>query len=83
MSNKVRYISTKSHTYYFLNDITDIKNFDPNNIKIDKKSNKKIILHFIGYVTVKDWKYIKNNSINLLYLIINKVNGYFEKTFKK
>ena len=30
-------------------------------------------------MTVKDTKYVKINSVNPLYLIFNKVNGYFEK----
>ena len=29
-------------------------------------------------MTIKDSKYVKINSINPLYLNINKVNGYFE-----
>ena len=29
---------------------------------------------------IKDSKYIKINSVNTLYLIFNKVNGYFEET---
>ena len=44
-----------------------MKNFDPNNIKIDKRSYEKNILYFIGYVTIKDSKYVKNNSINSSY----------------
>ena len=28
---------------------------------------------------IKDSKYIKINSVNTLYLIFNKVNGYFER----
>ena len=28
---------------------------------------------------IKDSKYIKTNSVNTLYLIFNKVNGYFER----
>ena len=31
------------------------------------------------YFTIKDSKYLKINSVNPLYLIINKVNGYFEE----
>ena len=27
----------------------------------------------------KDSKYVKINSVNILYLIFNKVNGYFEE----
>ena len=35
MSNKVKDISIKNHIYYFFNDTINIKNFDPNNTKID------------------------------------------------
>ena len=79
MSNKVKDISIKNHTYYFFDDIINIKNFDPNNIKIDEKSYKNILIYYIGYVTIKDSKYVKINSVNPLYLIFNKVNGYFEE----
>ena len=30
-------------------------------------------------MTIKDSKYIKINGINSIYLIFNKVNGYFEE----
>ena len=33
-------------------------------------------------MTIKDSKYKKNNSVNLLYLIFNKVNGYFSEINK-
>ena len=33
MSNKVKDINIKNQTYYFFNDIIDIENFDPRNIK--------------------------------------------------
>ena len=32
-----------------------------------------------GYVTIKDSKYVKINRVNPLYLIINKVDEYFEE----
>ena len=60
-------------------DLINRKFFYPNKIKIDKKSYKNILIHFIGYMTVKDTRYIKVNSINPLYIIINKINGYFEE----
>ena len=44
-----------------------------------KKSCKNIVINNIGYVTIKNSKYVKINSVNPLYLIINKVKGYFEK----
>ena len=86
MSNKAKYIDIKNRAYYFFQhfhyfqyDIINIKDFDPNNIKIDEKSYKHILIYYIGYVTIKHWKYIKVNSVNPLYLIFNKVNGYFEE----
>ena len=48
-------------------------------IKIYEKSYKNILIFYIGYVTIKDSKYVKINSVNLLYLTFNKVNGYLEE----
>ena len=45
MSNKIKDIDIKNRTYYFFNDIISIKNFDPNNIKIDEKSYKNIPIY--------------------------------------
>ena len=72
-------INTKSRTYHFFNDIIDTKFFDPNNIKIDEKSYKNILNHYIAHVKIKDLKFVRVNSVNPLYLIFNKMNGYFEK----
>ena len=44
MSNEVKDIDIKNRTYYFFNNIINIKNFDPNNIKIDEKSTKIFLL---------------------------------------
>ena len=82
MSNKVKNIDIKNRAYYIFNDIVNIKNFDPNNIKIDEKSYKDILIYYIGYVTIKDSKYAKINSVNPLHLIFSKVNGYFEEINK-
>ena len=71
MSNKVKHMEIKNRTYHFFDDIINIKNFDPNNIKIDEKSYKNILIYDIGYVTIKDSKYVKINSVNPLYLIFN------------
>ena len=82
MSNKVKYIDLKDHTYYFFDDSINIKIFDPNNIKIDETSYKKILIYYIGYVTIKDPRYVKINNVNPLYLISSKMNGYFEEINK-
>ena len=57
----------------------NIKNFDPNQIKIDKKSYKNITFYYIGYITNKNLIYIKANSVNTLYLIIDKIDGFIEE----
>ena len=64
MSNKITDINIKSHTYLFFNDISNIENFDPDNIKIDEKSYKNTIIYYIGYITIKDLKYVKISSAN-------------------
>ena len=47
------------------------------------KSHTKIFFfYYIGYVTIKDLKYLKINSVNDLYFIFSKVNGYFEEIDK-
>ena len=79
MINKVKDIDIKNQTYYFFIDIINVKNFDTNNIKIDEKSYKNILIYRIGYVIIKDLKYIKLNSVYPLYLIFSKVNGYLEE----
>ena len=80
MSNKVKDIDTKNRMYYFFNCIINIENFDPNNIKIDEKSCKNILIYYTGYETIKG--YVKNYSVNLLYLIFGNVNRYFEEINK-
>ena len=58
MSNKVKDVDLKNRTYYFFNDMINLKNFDGNNIKIDEKSYKNILIYYIGYVRIKDLNYI-------------------------
>ena len=79
ISNKVKDINIKNHTYYFFDDIINIKDFDSSNIKIDKKSYKNILTYYIAYVTIKDSKYVKINSVYPLYLMFNRMHGYFEE----
>ena len=40
-------------TYQFFNDLINIKNFNSNLIKIDKKSCKIIDIYYIVYITIK------------------------------
>ena len=79
MSNKIKDVDRKHRLYYFFNGILNIKNFDPNKIKADEESYKSILIEYARYVTIKDSKYVKINSVNPLHSIINKANGSFEE----
>ena len=50
---QVKEISIKNLTNYFFNDMINIKVFDPNLLKIDKKSNKNIDIYYIRYTAIK------------------------------
>ena len=50
---KVIELSIKNQTYYFFNDVIDIRNFHSNLLKVDKKSYKDIDIYYIGYITIK------------------------------
>ena len=69
MSNKLKDKSINNNTYYFFDGIINIKNFDSNNIKIEYKN---ILIYHIGYVTIKNSKYVKINNVNLLCLFSAK-----------
>ena len=76
---EVRQINVKTRTYYFYNDIIDLKNFDARLLKIDKKSFKGIDIYYIGYITIKKIDDCENiYSVNPLYLLVNHANGYIE-----
>ena len=49
----VKQIDIKNQTYYFYNDMINIKNFDLALLKMDKKSFKGIGIYNIGYITIK------------------------------
>ena len=41
--------------------------------------HKTIDVYYIGYITMKDYDYVKIKSVNLLYLIIGEVDGFIEE----
>ena len=45
-------INIKNRTYYFYNDIIDIKTFDSNMLKLGKKTYKNLDIYNIEYVTI-------------------------------
>ena len=72
-------VNIKERTYYFYNDIIDLKTFDSNNLKLDKKTYKDFDTFNIGYVTIKKTGYGYDvNSVNPLYLRISNATGYIK-----
>ena len=67
--------NVKNRTYYVFDDMINIKNYDRNLLKIDKKSYKNIAIYYIGYITMKNSDYVKINSVNPLYVVINELDG--------
>ena len=53
MAADVKGIDIKNRTYYFFNDMINLKNFDLNLLEIDKKSYKDIDIYYVGYITIK------------------------------
>ena len=49
----VRQLNIKGRTYYFYNDLINIKNFNNNNAKWDKKYVLGNDVYYIGYITKK------------------------------
>ena len=76
----VKQIDIKNRTYHFYNDMVNIKKFDSNWLKIDKKSYKDIGIYNIGYITIKKIDYYENiYSVNPLYLTADHASGYIEE----
>ena len=75
----VKQMNIKNRTYYFYNNIINLKNFDSKLLKIDKNSYENIGIYNIGYITIKKIDDCENiYSVNPLYLLVNHANGYIE-----
>ena len=76
----IKQIDIKNRTYYFYNNMIDIKNFDARLLKIDKKSYKDISIYNIGYMPIKKIDDCESiYCVNPLYLRVDHVNGYIEE----
>ena len=56
---EVKQINIKNRTYYFSNDMINLKNVDARLLKIGKKSYKNIVIYNIGYITIKKFMIVK------------------------
>ena len=82
---KVKELNIKNRTYYYFEDMIDIRNFQSNLLKIDKKLYTQFeIYYYIGYNTIDkfnncncncdcdcDCDYENIGSMNLFYLIFH------------
>ena len=76
----VKQINIKNRTYYFYNSIINIKNFESNLLKIDKKSYKNTGIYNIGYITIEIIDDSENiYSVNPFYFFVNHASGYIEE----
>ena len=73
----IRQLYIKSKTYYFYNDLINIKNFNNNKLILDKKGVLGNDVYYIGYITRKPQWHVF--SVNPLYLMINRIKGTFEE----
>ena len=77
---EVKQVNITNRTYYFYNGITDLKDFEPNLLKIDKKHYKGINIYYTRYITIKKIDDCESiYSLNTLYLRINHASGYIEE----
>ena len=73
----IRQLNTEARTYYFDNDLINITNYNIKNLKLHKKDVLGNDVYHIGYITKKSqWDV---NSVNPLYLMINRIKGHFEE----
>ena len=76
----INQINIKNCTYYFFNDMINIKDFDSTLIQLDKKSYRIIGIYNISYITIKKLDDYENiDNVNPLYLIIGKADAYIEE----
>ena len=81
----IKDLNIKNRTYYFYDDMIDIKKFQSNLLKIYEKPYKDFDIYYFGYITIKKFdksSYYENiHSVNPLYLIIESATGYFKEEY--
>ena len=74
----VKSLDIKNRSYYFWDDTINIKDFNPELLKLDKKSSAITYdIYYIRYVTKK--VIYRINSVNYLYFGIGGIDGYVEE----
>ena len=62
----VKQIDNKNRTYYFYNDMVDIKKFDSNLLKIDKNHIKTLVFTTLDILQLKQLMIIKIFIVSIL-----------------
>ena len=61
--NELKEIDIKNRTCYYFDNVIKIEDFDFDNISIDKKSRKNVVIYKISYKTLVDIKPFSISSI--------------------
>ena len=56
-------LNIKDRTYYFYDDLINLKDFDPSLLKLNKKSSMGISIYYISY------KYLSKKYLSTYYLL--------------
>ena len=77
---KSKDLNIKNRICYYFDGMIDIRKFELNLLKIDKKSHRDFDIYYIGYITSKKFADCENiRGVNPLYLIIYSATGYFKE----
>ena len=63
-------VNIRNRKYFYFDDMTIVDNFYSQNIKVNKKSYKSILIFYIRYKAP--------NGVKPLNIIFNEINGYIE-----
>ena len=76
----VKQIRIKNRTYYFFNDMINLKDFESDLLEIDEKHYKGIDTYYIGYIAIKKIDNCENiYSIYPLFLLVNHASEYIKE----
>ena len=73
---EVKELNIKNRTYFYFDDMINIRNFHLNLLKIDKKSHRDFDIYYIGYNTIKKLSNF-NSNCNCDYENIHSVKSWY------
>ena len=80
----INQLSVNNRSYYFYNDVINLKDFYSNLLEIDKKRYRGIDSYYICCITIKKIDDSENiNSVNPLYLMTHSATGEFKECYGK